>query len=196
MKHRKLTTILSILFFAFSAFGQCDVVAIPKNDWTIHFVDSEETAGEGNNNGKAIHAIDGVQSTFWHTQWQGAQPGYPHDIQINLNGTHDVVGAYAIKYSDAPISLSLTENKVKKELEMVLYPNPTKDAFRINVNNQWKNIAVSVLDVSGQTVSVRFFKTEQDLNQATIDLSNVPSGMYFVKIQSEGEFATMRVVKQ
>lgn len=106
------------------------------------------------------------------------------------------VGAYAIKYSDAPISLSLTENKVKKELEMVLYPNPTKDAFKINVNNQWKNIAVSVLDVSGQTVNVRFFKTEQDLNQATIDLSNVPSGMYFVKIQSEGEFATMRVVKQ
>ena len=29
-------------------------------------------------------AIDGDLSTLWHTQWQGAVPSYPHEIQIDL----------------------------------------------------------------------------------------------------------------
>lgn len=106
------------------------------------------------------------------------------------------VGAYVIKYSDAPITLNIENNIAKKEMEVALYPNPTKSTFRINMQDQWTNIAISVLDITGQTIKTNFFKTEQDLNQAEIDISNLPNGMYFVKIQSEGEFATMRVVKQ
>ena len=58
-----------------------------KSTWTIVEVDSEEPA-EGNadnpHNGLAIAAIDGDLGTFWHTQWQSAQPDYPHYFILDL----------------------------------------------------------------------------------------------------------------
>ena len=44
-------------------------------------VDSEETVGE---DGKGANAVDGNPNTFWHTQWQDANPECPHEILIKL----------------------------------------------------------------------------------------------------------------
>ncbi|HSY18533.1 MAG TPA: discoidin domain-containing protein [Candidatus Acidoferrales bacterium] len=32
----------------------------------------------------AYYALDGDPNTYWHTQWQGASPGLPHEITIEL----------------------------------------------------------------------------------------------------------------
>ncbi len=45
--------------------------------------DSEETAGEGPVNGHVAAAFDGKDTTFWHTQWQGATPTLPHWLVFN-----------------------------------------------------------------------------------------------------------------
>jgi hypothetical protein len=57
--------------------------------FSITGVDSEETVGE---KAGAANAIDGDASTFWHTQWQGAQTPYPHWITIDLGAQYDVTG--------------------------------------------------------------------------------------------------------
>jgi len=44
-------------------------------------VDSEETSGE---DGHGANAVDGDPNTFWHTQWQDANPPCPHEIVIEL----------------------------------------------------------------------------------------------------------------
>lgn len=44
-------------------------------------VDSQETQGE---DGRGENAVDGNPYTYWHTQWQGASPGLPHEIIIEL----------------------------------------------------------------------------------------------------------------
>ncbi|HET6452927.1 MAG TPA: discoidin domain-containing protein [Armatimonadota bacterium] len=49
-------------------------------------VDSEDVANP------ATNAIDGDPDTFWHTQWQGDQPPYPHEIQIDLQQTIELTG--------------------------------------------------------------------------------------------------------
>ncbi|MBS1936646.1 MAG: discoidin domain-containing protein [Bacteroidetes bacterium] len=72
--------------------AQCDTVRLAKAGWSIVYVDSQELTGEGANNGHAAQAIDGDSLTFWHTQWQGAQPGFPHEIQIDLGAVHAVNG--------------------------------------------------------------------------------------------------------
>ncbi|HEY3760348.1 MAG TPA: discoidin domain-containing protein [Verrucomicrobiae bacterium] len=43
--------------------------------------DSEETNGE---DGRGANAVDGNPNTYWHTQWQGANPGLPHEIVLEL----------------------------------------------------------------------------------------------------------------
>lgn len=106
------------------------------------------------------------------------------------------VGSYMIKYSNVPFTLSLEKLKIKNELKSNLYPNPTSDHFNIAIENQWKNIVVSIHDITGNLVQTRYFYSEQELNQATFNIESYTSGMYFIKIQSEGQFTTMKVIKQ
>lgn len=64
-----------------------------KSSWSITEVDSEEPA-EGNadhpDNGLAKAAIDGDLGTFWHTQWQGGSPDYPHYFILDLGQNHNL----------------------------------------------------------------------------------------------------------
>ncbi len=62
---------------------------IPQTGWTVRYVDSQETVGES---APATNAFDGNASTFWHTQWFNAQPGMPHELQIDLGSTYSVSG--------------------------------------------------------------------------------------------------------
>ena len=61
------------------------------NKVTLKFIkaDSEETAGE---DGKGANAVDGNPDTFWHTQWQDANPEQPHEIIIELDPPSTIKG--------------------------------------------------------------------------------------------------------
>jgi hypothetical protein len=52
-------------------------------------VDSEETSGE---DGRGANAVDGLPDTFWHTQWQDANPECPHEIIIELSRDAKIKG--------------------------------------------------------------------------------------------------------
>jgi hypothetical protein len=69
--------------------GGADGAFLPHGGWTLVSADSEETAGE---DGHATNAFDGSASTFWHTQWQGAQPALPHEIVIDLGASYSLTG--------------------------------------------------------------------------------------------------------
>lgn len=75
----------------------CIINIIPeffnRSGWTITDLSSQESNGEGPDNGKAKFALDGNINTFWHTQWQGAQPGPPHYLTIDMGLTKRVSGA-------------------------------------------------------------------------------------------------------
>ncbi len=66
-----------------------DSAAISQDNWTVHYVDSEETGSEYN---IAEYAIDGNNNTIWHTEWSGAAPRPPHEIQIDLGASYDING--------------------------------------------------------------------------------------------------------
>jgi len=59
---------------------------IPKDDWQILHVDSEEP------NRRATYAIDGNPETFWHTEWSQVEPdpGYPHEIRVDMGNDYIV----------------------------------------------------------------------------------------------------------
>ncbi|MFF1792551.1 discoidin domain-containing protein, partial [Kitasatospora sp. NPDC058243] len=64
---------------------------IPQNQMSVHWVDSEETRGE---NAPATNVLDGSADTYWHTQWQGANPPTPHQIVLDLGGSYNVTSLY------------------------------------------------------------------------------------------------------
>jgi beta-galactosidase len=59
-------------------------------------VDSEAAGFEGG------RAIDGDPRTLWHTPWETQQPGYPHEIQIDLQKPIEFAGFRYLPRQDVP----------------------------------------------------------------------------------------------
>jgi hypothetical protein len=68
----------AIFFNDKSTAGKADRAA-----WTVT-ASSEELSGEGPVNGRGSALLDGNYNTFWHSQWAGATPPYPHWITIDM----------------------------------------------------------------------------------------------------------------
>ncbi len=99
MKHKYL--LLSVLFITFYwTQAQCTDAAIDRASWTIHSFDTEETNGEGANNGHAIHAIDDDINTFWHTKWQNYTSTFPHFIAVDMGESHPINGISLMTRND------------------------------------------------------------------------------------------------
>jgi len=67
-------------------------LTIPQDEWSLLWVDSEETEGE--QDGHAVNSFDGNLDTIWHTEWYLTDPDpcHPHEIQIDLGGFYDICG--------------------------------------------------------------------------------------------------------
>ncbi|MDD7887718.1 DUF4998 domain-containing protein [Flavivirga sp. 57AJ16] len=66
------------------------IMELDKSSWSIVDFSSEEANGEGPVNGHVSAVIDGDTGTFWHSQWDGASPGYPHHFTIDLGEERDI----------------------------------------------------------------------------------------------------------
>ncbi len=59
---------------------------LPKNIWSLVYVDSEET----NYPGLATMSFDDDPSTIWHTRWSTGNDPYPHEIQVSLGARYRI----------------------------------------------------------------------------------------------------------
>lgn len=66
-----------------------EIGLVPRANWSVHYVSSEETVGAMR---PADNAIDGDPATFWITEWFNQDVPYPHEIQINLGGDYEIDG--------------------------------------------------------------------------------------------------------
>lgn len=68
-------------------------VFFDRSNWSIIDLSSQESEGEGANNGRAVFALDGNTNTFWHSQWKDAQPLPPHYFTVDMGESKDMLGA-------------------------------------------------------------------------------------------------------
>ena len=61
-------------------------VELPKNEWTLLSVSSEEV----NYPGLGIMAFDGDPSTIWHTRWSTGTDSHPHELHIDLGNSYSI----------------------------------------------------------------------------------------------------------
>src|ERR1035437_10237879 len=62
---------------------------VPKTNWTLAFVDSQETQCE---NGAAVNSFDASAATIWHTQYCPSVANLPHEIQIDMGTAYIING--------------------------------------------------------------------------------------------------------
>ncbi|PLX07833.1 MAG: hypothetical protein C0596_08810 [Marinilabiliales bacterium] len=88
---------------------------------------------------------------------------------------------YYSKYNPTPMSINNTsKDKIK------FYPNPANDI--IEFSNFNKNSIVEIYSVNGKLVF------SQKIN-CKLDISEIPAGMYFIKILGEEKPITKKLIK-
>ena len=70
------------------------------------------------------------------------------------------------------------------------YPNPVQHT--LSIRNTSNIDEVEIISVSGKSVLTKKINTDH----SEIDLSNVASGFYFLKVRAEGKVKTIKIVKK
>lgn len=87
----------------------------------------------------------------------------------------------------------LTIFQSNQNLQINIYPNPTKDWFTVEFISKTDELKVVTLkDVTGKTV----LKKRTNANSAIIDLTSYAKGMYFIQMNGEDWNAVKKVVKE
>jgi beta-galactosidase len=72
---------------------------INRDHWKVLYADSEELGGD---DGNATNVFDLQFTSFWHTQWMGAQPAHPHLLILDLGAAKRITGMEMLPRQDSP----------------------------------------------------------------------------------------------
>ncbi|MGN6249856.1 MAG: T9SS type A sorting domain-containing protein [Ginsengibacter sp.] len=79
---------------------------------------------------------------------------------------------------------------------VTLYPNPVHDVAKLNVTlDESQMIKVFVSDAMGKSVQQFEMNGQKGFNEKTLNLSNVPTGSYMVRIQAGANSKTISLIK-
>ena len=77
------------------------LVAVPKSNWKLAYVDSQETQCE---NGAAVNSFDASAATIWHTQYCPSVAQLPHEIQIDMGAGYLINGFRYLPRQDGGVN--------------------------------------------------------------------------------------------
>jgi hypothetical protein len=112
-----------------------------------------------------------------------------HSVLIN-GSSND--GLYEDLYFGKSTLLAVSKNIVK-ESEIVIFPNPSTGIFNIQTNQSIENASIKVFDLNGRMVHQ---SKVYNLESKTLDLNNVPSGIYLFNIENEGYNYSQKIIKR
>ncbi|NOU59246.1 fibronectin type III domain-containing protein [Marinifilum caeruleilacunae] len=109
--------------------------------------------------------------------------GEVEDYTVNISNS---APAYVAK--TAAFGLPLSDTPPVEELK--LYPNPAKDFVNLFIQGNIQS-RVRISSITGKTIKV----VTLDLENNTLDVSDLPSGMYFISIEDGEEVVTKKLLK-
>ena len=95
----------------------------------------------------------------------------------------------AINATVVIVDVSIAENE--KELELIVFPNPTVEILNIESNELIDNIIIT--DLNGKIVYL-----ENNVNQklVQVDVSELMKGIYLIRINSGNAYSVKKIIKK
>jgi hypothetical protein len=81
-------------------------------------------------------------------------------------------------------------NDISQQIDFQAFPNPTKDL--LTVSSEFKMNKIELRDEMGRLV----FEEKNDTFETQISMFDLPKGMYFLRIISEGKTGLKKIIKQ
>ena len=86
----------------------------------------------------------------------------------------------------------LKSQSIEFQVIDALYPNPSTGKFFVTFSKPLRNATIFITNANGKTI----LQFKSSGNRVNFDLSSVPAGVYFIKINDSGNIFTKKVVKQ
>jgi Secretion system C-terminal sorting domain len=113
----------------------------------------------------------------------GLVSGDTYYVQVWSNSSEQ--GIFTLRLSDPGLATTNFNNA-----NFITYPNPVKDMLNLAYS---KNIdKVQVINLLGQEIMTKIILA----NQAQIDFSSLSSGAYLVKVTSDNQTKTIKIIKE
>ncbi len=137
----------------------------------------------------AVRTSDNFRDNFEKIQVDNASGTYT--ITVSHKGALDGgLQNFSLIASGAEMTLN-AEDFVANTPALNIFPNPTSNTLNFDTNN-WNEISsITIIDVTGKVINAKY-----NLNQKSIDVSNLQSGVYFVKFASDDKMITKKFIKK
>jgi hypothetical protein len=150
---------------------------------------------------EVLHTSPISSANFATFQWTAPSSGtvYLYSTGLGVNNANgdngDKQAFYNLVLTPAPLSISETNININ---EVTLYPNPSKEDAIINFSlSKHSQILINITDLNGKIVSSQM---NEEANAGSyskkLDLSDLNDGTYFVKIKSDDNSVTKKLVIQ
>ncbi len=117
--------------------------------------------------------------------------GYPNGPNPNFFGRSYLFNAYIAEIGDSMV-VSAPEGGFLETAHVSVFPNPADESMTIRSN--WPNVrleSLCLIDIHGATVGA---KDAENPSSITIDINDIASGLYFARIQYNGNMYTYEKV--
>lgn len=134
------------------------------------------------------------------SQWSGCTVNGNYNIKDQYNNTFVSMGAAnfgnSVAHNFCISTVGIDENQGDFALE--LFPNPTNDNLNVNLlfGNGEQNITISLVDVRGALIENIVVNGISNQYTTVIDMSTLPQGVYFIKVNSESYQTVKKVVRK
>src|SRR5690606_13203664 len=90
-------------------------------------------------------------------------------------------------------TMDISENHFN---DITIFPNPVSDKLHLSFNNQIPD-KISILTIDGQEIIPNMYVKHSEADQwFSIDLSNLTSGIYILKMDSLGSTQSFKIIKK
>ncbi|MBS1534533.1 MAG: T9SS type A sorting domain-containing protein [Bacteroidetes bacterium] len=146
-------------------------------------------------NGYLPIAVDADQNLIAGGTFRNTLDFDPTDNTLELHSSVDpnssIAGVFLTKYPN-PSSCALA-NPTFTEGSLTIFPNPAQDEINIHFKENQSQMIAQMIDMQGRIVLHESFQNNQHF---TLDIKNLPAGMYLLKIQTDKQTFTQKIIHQ
>ena len=95
----------------------------------------------------------------------------------------------------SPVALGFVGVEELSLKSFSLYPNPAQTNINIRLLQQYGLISISLTDILGQEISSTQIDAKTSTLDYSFDISNLPSGLYFIKVSNQQSHIVKRFIK-
>ena len=120
-------------------------------------------------------------------------------IIVNKNdgntSTYALSNIRYLNFTDLSVGVSQFANQETGNI--ILFPNPVTDELKINFQSAGKwNLQIDIIDIQGKVLHQENISSQTGINFFTINIAQLPQGLYLCRLQNGNKVETIKFIKK